>query len=276
MFSLLKDKRFYINLIIMGVIAILLVWGTVQIINNFTRHGQAIPVPDFSGLYLAELEENPDFNRFDFTVIDSVYDPSRERGTIITQDPMPEALVKEGRMVYLTVIAVNPRMVEMPELKDLSFRSASSLLQTYDLKVGKLSYEPDIAKNAVLKQIYQGQEIEPGRLIRAGSTVDLVLGLGDQQELLPVPLLIGLTRLEAKAKLHEYSLNIGLEHFEEGDDTATVRIYRQSPHYTLKSIVRYGSEVELWYKSDKNFDFDTYLKTIKPDTVQQDTLPEYP
>jgi len=240
--------------------------------NHYTRHGQAISVPDFSGLYLEELDQNVDFLRFEFTVIDSVYDPTRERGTILSQDPAPEALVKEGRMIYLTVVAVNPKMVEMPELKDLSLRSATSLLQTYGLEVGKLSYEPDLARNAVLKQIHDGQAIEPGKLIRAGSTIDLVLGLGDQQELLPVPLLLGLTRSEAIAQLHEYSLNIGMEHFEEGDDTATVRIYRQSPHYTLKSIVRYGSDVEVWYKSNKNFDFESLLKSVKPDTLHADSV----
>lgn len=272
MLSILKDKRLHINLLIIGLVSLLLIWLTIFGINNFTRHGEAIAVPDFSGLYFSELEQNSDFSRFKFTIIDSIYDPSKERGTIINQDPSPEALVKEGRMIYLTVVAVNPKMVIMPELKDLSLRSATSLLQTYDLKIGKLSYEPDIAKNAVLKQLYLGAQIEPGKQVRAGSTIDLVLGLGDEQELLPVPLLIGLTRSQAISTLHSYSLNLGIENFEKGDDTSKVRIYRQTPNYTLKSIIRYGSSINVWYKSDKNFDFDSYLKTIKIDSLNNDSL----
>ncbi len=272
MLSLLKNKRLYLHLALMAVLAVFLIWLTVAIVNNFTRHGQAIPVPDFSGLYFEELEQNPEFSKFSFLVIDSIYDPTKERGTIINQDPTPESFVKEGRKIYLTLVAMNPKMVAMPELKDLSLRSATSLLETYDLKVGKLTYEPDIAMNAVLKQYNKGKKIEPGTMILAGSTIDLVLGLGNQQSLLPVPLLIGLNRSQAIQKLHEYSLNLGIESFEPGDDTATVRIYRQSPNFTHKSIARFGSSIDVWYKSDKNFDFESYLKNIAPDTLISDTL----
>ena len=245
MLSFLKDKRFYINIAVMVVLTIAIIWGTMKAIEKFTRHGQAISVPDFTGLYFNELDENVDFIRFNFTVIDSIYDPTQEKGTIISQDPLPESLIKEGRMIYLTVVAINPKMVEMPELKDLSLRSATSLLQTYDLRIGKLSYVPDIARNAVLEQKYRGEAIEPGSQVIAGSSIDLVLGLGEQQELIPVPILIGLNRTQAIKKIHEASLNMGLEHFDEGDDTSMVRIYRQSPHFTIKSIARFGSEVEL-------------------------------
>ncbi|MBN2745756.1 MAG: PASTA domain-containing protein [Bacteroidales bacterium] len=272
MLSLLKNKRFYIHLALMALLVVFLIWLTVTIVNNFTRHGQATPVPDFSGLYYEELENNPEFSKFSFLIIDSIYDPTKERGTIINQDPAPESFVKEGRKIYLTLVAMNPKMVAMPELKDLSLRSATSLLQTYDLKVGKLTYEPDIAKNAVLRQYNKGKQIDPGAMILAGSTIDLVLGLGDRQQLLPVPLLIGLTRSQAIQKLHEYSLNMGIESFEPGDDTSTVRIYRQTPNYTHKSIAKFGSSVDVWYKSNKNFDFESYLKTIAPDTLMSDTL----
>jgi beta-lactam-binding protein with PASTA domain len=272
MLSFLKDKRFYINLVVILLLTAGIVWLTLTAIDKFTRHGQEISVPDFTGLYYNELGENPDFSRFDFLVIDSIYEPTKEKGTIIHQDPKPESLVKEGRTIYLTVVAINPKMVTVPLLKDLSLRQATSLLQTYNLKVGKLSYEPDIARNAVLRTLYRGEELDSGVQVVAGSAIDLVLGLGEQQELIPVPILIGLHRSEAIKVLHEYSLNIGEEHFDEGDDTSLVRIYRQNPNFTTKSVAKYGSDVELWYKSDKNFDFDAYLKKIYSDTLAQDSL----
>jgi eukaryotic-like serine/threonine-protein kinase len=266
MFSFLKEKSFIFNLLIIMGIIFVLIWLTIFSINNFTRHGQAISVPDLSGLYFSELDENDEYENFKFLIVDSIYDPDKEKGTIISQDPAPKSLVKEDRMIYLTVVAVNPKMIEMPELKDLSLRSASSLLQTYNLKIGKLTYEPDYASNAVLRQLYKGSPIEPGKMIKAGSTIDLVLGLGEEQELIPVPMIIGLTRSQAIAALHSYSLNIGSESFEPGDDTSKVRIYRQSPNFTNQSVSRFGSSVDVWYKSDKNFDFDTYLKSIKMDS----------
>jgi beta-lactam-binding protein with PASTA domain len=270
MFGFLKDKRFYINLLIIGILGIVIIWGTVLSLNSFTRHGVEISVPDFSDMIYSELIEDPAYENFDFIIVDSVFDQSREYNAVVSQNPKPESKVKPGRSIYLTVVASQPEQVKVPELKDLSLRNATSLLQTYGLKVGKLSYVPDFAKNAVIQQKYKGEEIEPGQKVVKGAGIELVLGLGDQHELLPVPLLIGKTHSEAARIIHSSSLNLGPEHFEPGDDTSSVRVYRQSPNFTDKSVARYGAEVELWYKSDANFDFDEYLKKLKP--VNVDTI----
>ena len=267
MLGFFKDKRFYIHVFIIVFLGLGIIYGTIYSLNTFTRHGEEIAVPDFSGLLYDELKDDPSYKNFRFSVVDSVYDLNREKGSIISQNPKPEAKVKSGRHIYITIVAVNPEQVEMPNLEDLSLRSAQSLLQTYGLKITKLSYRPDIAKNAVLEQKYQGETIEPGQLIEKGSGIELVLGLGEHKELIAVPLLIGKTHSEAVKELHSSSLNIGIEHYEPGDDTTTVRIYRQSPHYNKNRVAKYGTSVELWYKSDEHFDFDALLKTIKPSSV---------
>jgi len=274
MLSFLKDKRFYIHLTIIIVLGFGLIWGTIYSLNSFTRHGQEISVPDFTDMIYDELESDPAYQNFNFMVVDSVYDLNREKGAVISQNPKPEAKVKSGRTIYLSIVATKPELVEMPNLIDLSLRSANSLLQTYGLKVTKLSYVPDIAKNAVINQKYKGEPIEEGEKIVKGSGIELVLGLGEDRELIPVPLLIGKTHSEAVKIIHNASLNMGEEHFEAGDDTASVRIYRQSPRFTNKNVARFGTKVELWYKSDANFDFDQYLKNIRPNDV--DTVFENP
>ena len=267
MFGFLKDKRFYINLLIIAVLALVIIWGAILSLNSFTRHGVEVSVPDFTDMIYTELIEDPAYENFNFIIVDSVFDQNREYNAVVSQNPKPESKVKPGRSIYLTLVASQPEQVEMPELKDLSLRNATSLLQTYGLKVGKLSYVPDFAKNAVIMQKYKGEEIEPGQKVIKGAGIELVLGLGDQHELLPVPLLIGKTHSEAVRIIHSSSLNLGPEHFEPGDDTATVRVYRQSPNFTDRNVARYGAEVELWYKSDANFDFDEYLKKLKPANV---------
>lgn len=272
MFSIFKNKRIFTTLIVMILLIIGIIWGSLKGIEKFTRHGQAISVPDFTGLYFTELSQNPEFDLYRFQIIDSVYDPSKEKGSIIAQDPSPESLVKEGRSIYLTVVAINPKMVEMPELKDLTLRAATSLLQTYGLEVGKLSYVPDIAKNAVIEQQFRGEKIEPNAMIRVGSKIDLILGLGDAPELIPVPMLIGMNRAQAQQALINASLNLGVEHFDAGDDSNTVRVYRQAPHFTHKSVAKYGSTIELWYKSDANFDFDSYLQKLSKDSLSNETI----
>jgi len=267
MLSILKEKKFIINLSLVMLLILIIIWGTLKSLEKFTRHGQAISVPDLTGQFLNEIEGNTEYQNFTFTIADSVYDLSKEKGTILSQDPKPSALVKEGRVIYLTIVGRNPKQVIMPELKDLSLRSASSVLETYGLKVGNISYIPDIATNAVLLQKYRGEIVPAGQLVRIGTVIDLVLGLGEQKGLVPVPVLIGLTHSEAFVLLQQSALVVGLEHFDEGDDTTSVRIYRQSPIYSKNSSAIYGSKVELWYKSDKNFNFDEYLEKIALDTL---------
>ena len=160
----------------------------------------------------------------------------------------------------------------MPALVDLSLRNAQSKLQTYGIDILKLSYVPNIAKDAVVEVKLNGEEVYAGDRLEKGSGVELVLGLGSQRELIKVPLLIGMTHDEAEKELHLASLNFGEEHFEEGDDIKTVRIYRQTPNYSDKPIVKQGQKINLYYKSDEKFDFDKLLETIKPSNHITDSL----
>jgi beta-lactam-binding protein with PASTA domain len=272
MLGFITDKRFYIHLTILIVLGIVILFGTIYSLKHFTRHGEEISVPDFSGLLYEEIVLDPSYQNFHFSIIDSVFDENREKGSVISQNPKADSKVKSGRNIYITIIAFTPEQVEMPNLIDLSKRSAISLLETYGLKIAKLSYRPDIAKNAVLEQKFMGEDIEPGENITKGSAIELVLGQGKHLELVPVPLVLGKTHQEAVLEIHNASLNIGKEHFEAGDDSTKVRVYRQSPHFNENRVARFGTSIELWYKSDEHFDFDALLKTARPSSV--DTIIE--
>jgi len=69
-------------------------------------------------------------------------------------------------------------------------------------------------------------------------------------------------RSEAIDELHQASLNIGNEVFEDNADTSKLRIYRQQPFFSEKAILRYGDAVDVWYKSEDNFDFEHYLQNL--------------
>ncbi len=233
-------------------------------IKKITKHGQAITLPDYSGLFIDELDNE---NDFEFFVIDSIHDATREKGSIVAQDPLPESKVKEGRKVYLTVVAMLPEQVAMPNLIDLTLRQAKSILETYGLSVSSLKYVPDIAKNAVLQQNYKGKKIKQGVLLEKGSKINLVLGEGLHQERISVPLLIGKKRNQAISILHASSLNVGSEIFEDGNDTSKIRVYKQSPRASELKIIKLGQAVNLWYRSEKNFDYKKHLQNYKRDSI---------
>jgi eukaryotic-like serine/threonine-protein kinase len=266
----LISKVFFKNLLIAAIITIVIVLIAWQGLAIFTRHGKHMAVPDYSGLTLADIENYRIGREFNFILLDSVYDNSLAPGSVVMQDPPANSRVKKERKIYLTTVAFLPEQVRMPDLVDLTFRQAMSSLETHGLKVGKLEYVPDIAKNAVLQQLHQGEVIETGTFIVKGSFIDLILGQGLGTERIPVPFLLGLSMPEAHRIILENSLNIGANIFEtETEDPAdtTARIYRQNPVWRENAFLRMGQPVDLWYRSNLEFNFDSLLQPFRPDTL---------
>ncbi len=270
-FSFLKHKNFYIHLGIAVIISFLLLWLTFQFLSIYTRHGDTLVLPDFYGMTIKELKNDGFEKDFTFVVTDSVYDPTKKKGTIIQQNPLPSSIVKKDRKVYVTIIAKLPEKVSMPNLIDLSLRQALVMLESAGLKVNHLDYKPHFAENAVLKQLYQNEEIEPGTLIEKNAKINLVIGSGYSKKKLPVPFLIGKDQKEAINIIHKSSYNIGKEYFLDGRDTVHARVYRQEPAWDSDKLLEHGEYINLWYRSNELFDFEEYLKSLFPDTTIADT-----
>ena len=107
-------------------------------------------------------------------------------------------------------------------------------------------------------------------MIEKGSSIDLVVGKGERNEKTSIPFLLGKSRNEAIKMISEYSLNLGEEVFEDGNDTSNARVYKQNPSFSKKTSAAPGTTVKIWYKSDKKFDFKTFLKNHLNDTTQEE------
>jgi beta-lactam-binding protein with PASTA domain len=157
----------------------------------------------------------------------------------------------QNRKVYVTINAFKPPTIKMPKLIDYSLRQATAVLETYGLVVGNLKYEPDFAKDAVLKQMYRGRIIEPGEPIVQESKIDLVLGDGLKGEKVNLPDMIGLTRKEAVNKIAENSLSVGSEVYDKSVvDTFKAVVYRQFPLYSVDTKVNLGRAIDLFFTQD--------------------------
>jgi beta-lactam-binding protein with PASTA domain len=91
-------------------------------------------------------------------------------------------------------------------------------------------------------------------------------GLGNGK--IPIPFLIGLKQSQAKRLLGKNALNVGTEIFEDERDTTHARIYRQNPVYSNSTYVNQGDVIDVWYRSDEEFDFDLYIKKYKSDSLK--------
>ncbi len=250
------SRVFLKHLLIALCIAIITFASLFVFLRIFTRHGQALSVPDLVGLSIREADSILTERELHYQIIDSVYNMNAERGSIIDQNPRAEFKVKENRTIFLTINAFNPEIIGMPNLVGVSLRQASAIIQTAGLKIGKLTYVPDIAVNNVLQQKYRGNVIEEGDSIIKGSEVDLVLGRGLSNEKTAAPDLVGLLLEDARQRITNRYLNLGAviydRSFKDGEDSAAAFIWKQRPIYSEEDeiLINLGASVDIWVTVD--------------------------
>jgi beta-lactam-binding protein with PASTA domain len=157
----------------------------------------------------------------------------------------------------------------MPNLVGFSIRNAEMYLKNLGLNIGDTTFRPDIAKNAVLEQLYNGAPIQAGTKIFMGSSISFVLGDGIGNTELNVPDLVGKTYAEAKAYLNSISINMTIVPDIDVKDTANAFVYRQNPEEFNEPVtgqkfhnkIKAGQSVDLWLSTKAPVKDTT---TIKP------------
>lgn len=259
-----KNSIVLLNLLLAFGGLFLLFTLTFLALRVYTHHGQALTVPEFSGLNLNEVSKLADQKKLRYQIIDSVYVRGQAPGTVLSQNPSPGTKVKTNRSIFLTINAFNPEKTSMPNVVGVSIRQAEAILQSFGLKVGLKKYIPDVAKDYVLHQQYQNQEIAPGSKIIKGSDIDLVMGLGLGDTEVNTPELKRLTKTEAQEILSNNYLNIGALIYDSSveslKDSMKAVIWKQVPDYGTP--LKAGSSIDIWLTADK--------PDITPDTTIKD------
>jgi len=230
MFQFITKRPLWINLLAGLVLMVVLLFILSIFLGPLTRHGKNKTVPNVMGKSFEEAKNILNNSGFEVEVQDSIYSDTTAKGSVLRQVPDGDGIVKISRTVYLTINRQVPPMVEMPNLKDFSFRNAELQLKNMGLRVGNTSYVHDFAKNTVQEQHYSGTPIAPGTKIQQGSSIDLVLsdGLGETE--FSVPNLIGMTFGEAKSFLESNGLSFLSVMLEPGvTDSASAYINWQDP-----------------------------------------------
>lgn len=228
-FKYLQTDTFRKNLIgaIIAVVALLalIIFG----LNAYTRHDESVVVPDLKGIPVDDAIKALQAAAFEYE-LDSIYQVDAQPGLVIEQDPEPDTKVKKNRTLYLTIITRVAPEVAFPELVEKTFVEARAMLSSYGLKLGDTTYIADIARDVVLDAKFGNEQINAGRPIPKGSTVDLVLGDGRGDSEVQVPDLTGLTLDQVRFALHGNSLTLGTVNFMGlVTDTAAATVISQTP-----------------------------------------------
>jgi len=254
----LRSRTFVINLLSATAVLLLIFSFTYRWLDSYTRHGESITVPDLRGLKVTELESFLTNKHVKYKVADStIFDTKKPAGTVIEQDPAPNEKVKKERTIYVTITRTVAPLIKMPNLIDNSYRQAEAILESYGLKLGQISYKPDLAKNAVLEQLVDGRAVPHGEEISKGTVIDLVLGDGYGNTLVSVPRLYNLTLSEALFVLRGSSLNAGSVVLDQSvKDSSLARVYKQDPSYKDTATISQGQAIDIYLTQS-----DAILKT---------------
>jgi beta-lactam-binding protein with PASTA domain len=247
----MRLKPIFRTLIKIILTTVALIAGFVMLINIYTNHSMSVDVPNVIGKSFKEGKNILSNNNVDYIVVDSMYDPKIPALTILDQSPKKGNEVKPGRKIYLTLNATTAPTIKLPNIIDNSKRQAKMVLESWGLIVGKETFAPDIAKDAVLSMRINGREVKAGIQIPKGTIVDLVLGDGFGDMDVEVPDLIGLTLMEAVTVLQAINLAPGQITSEIAiTDSLNAYVYYQNPEYGSNIHLAPGDMINLYITNE--------------------------
>ena len=230
----------------------------------YTQHGQGRPVPDFTGLTEQQLQHLIRNNDLRYTIIDSVHTDFAPRGVVLEQTPRAGEKVKKNRRIFFTINSWTDEQIIVPNLRDNSLRNAQVMLESYGLNLGNLIYIPSEFTNMVLGQHFEGKPVEPGTLVRKGSSIDLLVGRGLSNETTAVPRLTGLTLDAARKAAQNVYLNLGATIYADtivtAMDSLKAFVWRQSPPASEGFVLNLGASIDVWLTIDTELHPDTLRK----------------
>ena len=187
-------------LIVTALLAIALLAGAAvthtAVIPWIIHRQEAILVPEFAGMTLAQAEAEARRVGLSVEVGDEVFQDSSPPGTVLGQMPGPLRSVRSGRRVRL-VISKGEALARVPDLLGMSLRQSEITLLREKLELGRVSrsYDPWGGLGIC------AQRPHPGTQISRGSRVDLVRREDNERLHYRVPSLTGRSLVKVREEL---------------------------------------------------------------------------
>ncbi len=239
----LISRKLWLNLLLMFIIVAGILYWSKGYLDKITHHGKKIEVPSVEGISLIEAKILLERHKLGLSVDSTKFKEEYSPFQVYDEKPPAGSFVKEGRSI---AVKANPRTfkpVKLPNLIDRSIRLARQHLYLTSLKIGEITYEPYVARDVVLKVLFNGKKIQPGEELPRYATVDLVLGGGDKVHV-EVPNLSGLTLVEASSVLSKENLSVGKIVKQNVTDSLSAMIIQQSP--APGAMIQMGELIDVW------------------------------
>ncbi len=174
------SKKHPILFNLLGVIIVFfLVWYSLYLlIDVFTLHGQEAKVPSVRNMSLENAIRKIEAAGFEWEISDSLFNEAIKPGMVLEQEPKGNAMAKTTRVIYLTINAFNPKMVNLPILSDISCRDAVNRLTSMGFKYVSVDTVPSADEGLVLAVKVNGHPITPGSKVSIKDQISIEVGDG--------------------------------------------------------------------------------------------------
>lgn len=179
-----SGRFFWMNILAIAVVLIGLPLLGLQLLNQYTHHGEKISVPYVIGKSAYDAEAELKDKGLIAVIADSTYSKTAEPGSILDQTPASGSEVKSGRIIYLTVNLNGEPLVELPDLiNNSSLREAEAKLRAMGFKLAPCQFVDGFPKDFVIG-IKQGiRDLHTGDMISRDRAITIVAGAGESDSL---------------------------------------------------------------------------------------------
>jgi len=206
-----KKHPILVNAIYIIIVFCAVWYAAYLLIDVFTLHGQEAKVPSVRNMSLENAIRKIEAAGFEWEISDSLFNEAIKPGMVLEQEPKGNAMAKKTRVIYLTINAFNPKMVNLPILSDISCRDAVTRLTSMGFKYLTVDTVPSADEGLVLSVKVNGHPVTPGSKVSIKDQISLEVGDGLVPEMpfdvLPDNIKDSLQRTQrekaaAEAKLH--------------------------------------------------------------------------
>ena len=170
---------FWMNVLGMFVLLLGLPALGLQLLGNYTHHGEKVEVADVVGQNVYEAEIILGSIGLEAVVADSVYERNMPAGVIVRQVPKVGNEVKSGRIVYLTKNLDHEPLVGLPDLVgNCSRREAEAQLRSLGFKLTEPEEVDDEPKDLVVGIKQNGRRLRADQKVSKGLPLTLCVGAG--------------------------------------------------------------------------------------------------
>ena len=146
------SRVFFIQIVAAITVLVLLIFVCMYWLTFTTNHGQEITVPDLRKLSEEQVEQKLNEVDLTYVILDSVdFEKGYPKYSVVQQDPIAGAKVKEGRKIYLKINSSGFASIRLPDLIEKTYRQAGPTLASLGLLEGKITYKPYLGKDMVLE-----------------------------------------------------------------------------------------------------------------------------